>query len=316
MKAYTDILNEVLETGELDDNRTDTKAFRIPGAMFKHDMRTGFPLLTTKKINPQTVFTELEFFIKGLTDKQWLKDRGCNIWNSWCNPEKVPYANDEETKCKMSDENDLGQIYGYQWTNWEQYVISGCYSTKGYGAQGCQGSSSQGCQGYHGTPTIPLYSVKIINQLKNAIDILKTNPQSRRNIVTAWNPASLHKMALVPCHFQFQLLSNGQWLDLHWSQRSVDTFLGLPFNIASYGLLLELIAKHVGMTPRYLIGHLADVHLYENHLNQARLQLLREPFPLPKIVLPDNVNLFEWEATQFQLVDYQHHAFIKAPISV
>ena len=293
MKAYLDILREVFETGELDDNRTDTKAYRIPGAMFKHDMRTGFPLLTTKKINPQTVFTELEFFIKGLTDKQWLKEKKCNIWNEWCNPKKVAYANDEDAKQKMADENDLGRVYGAQWTGWLKYTVSGVDNR--FGA---------------------LYSVSKINQLQNAIDTLKTNPKSRRNIVTAWNPAELDQMALPPCHFQFQLISNGEYVDLHWSQRSVDTFLGLPFNIASYALLLELIAKQVGMTPRYLIGHLADVHLYENHVEQSKLQLSRESFNLPKIVLPAISNIFEWNSTDWQLVDYQHHAFIKAPIAV
>jgi thymidylate synthase len=293
MKAYSDILNEVLTTGELDDNRTDTKAYRIPGAMFKHDMRTGFPLLTTKKINPQTVFTELEFFIKGLSDKQWLKDRGCNIWNEWCNPKKVPYGNDEDTKQKMVEENDLGRCYGVQWVSWLKYTCTGYDSRFG-----------------------PLYSVESINQLKNAIETLKKNPTSRRNIVTAWNPAELDQMALPPCHKDFQFFSNGDWVDLHWSQRSVDTFLGLPFNIASYGLLLELVAKHVGMTPRYLIGHLGDVHLYENHVEQAKLQLSRETLLLPKLILPDNIDIFTWESNQFQVVDYQHHAFIKAPIAV
>ena len=155
-----------------------------------------------------------------------------------------------------------------------------------------------------------------INQLQTAIDKLKTNPFDRHMIVTAWNPSILHKQALPPCHFQFQFISNGHYLDLHWSQRSVDTFLGLPFNIASYALLLALVAKHVGMTPRYLIGHLADVHLYENHVEQAKLQLSRVERELPKLILPDVVDVFTWEATQFKIDGYDPHPFIKAPIAV
>ena len=288
MKIYQDILRQILEEGTPSNDRTGTGTIKTTGAMFKHNMQDGFPLLTTKKINPKTVFVELEFFIKGLTDKQWLKDRNCNIWNEWCSPLKVPYDTDIQTQQKMADECDLGPIYGNQWRRWKQYTET---------------DDGQ-------------YTVTYIDQLKNAINTLKTNPTDRRNIVTAWNPAELHAMALPPCHKDFQLTSDGTYLDLTWTQRSVDTFLGLPFNIASYGMLLELIAKTVGMKPRYLVGQLVDVHLYSNHMTQVRTQLSRFPKQLPTLILPDNVDVFTWTHDQYELVGYDPAPFIKAPIAV
>lgn len=281
MKEYLDILQQVLDEGERKPNRTGIDTFSLSGAMFRHDMRKGFPLLTTKRMPPKTIFAELEGFIKGITDKTWYQKRGCNIWNEWCNPTIVPYGNDEATKARMAAEPDLGPIYGYQWRNFN-------------------GSG--------------------VDQLKNALETLKHNPTDRRMIISAWNPIQLSEMALPPCHFCFHLLSDGKFLDLCWSQRSVDTFLGLPFNIASYAMLLTLIAKEVHMIPRYLVGHLDDVHIYENHLEQVREQLSRKPFELPTIeILNSDGNdwsIFDWEYTDFNLINYQHHPTIKAPVAV
>jgi thymidylate synthase len=299
MKAYHDILRQIIDEGTVSGNRTDTSAIKTTGAMFKHNMQDGFPLLTTKKINPRVVFAELEFFIKGYSDKAWLKERKCNIWNEWCNPLKVPYAHDDETKAKMADENDLGRIYGVQWRNWGGSVTK---------------SMEQMIS--HDTWNYRFTDIPGIDQLKNCIDTLKNDPNSRRNIVLAWNPAELAQMALPPCHFGFQITSNGEYVDLTWFQRSVDTFLGLPFNIASYGLLLELIAKTVGMKARFLVGQLVDVHIYENHLTQVNEQLSRDSKKLPTLVLPDDVNIFDWEYTQHEILNYEPHPFIKAPIAV
>lgn len=293
MKAYHDILRQVLEEGTVSEDRTGTGTIKTTGAMFKHNMQDGFPLLTTKKINPKTVFVELEFFIKGLTDKKWLKDRGCNIWNQWCNPQKVAYGHDEETKKQMAEENDLGLVYGYQWRN-----FGGLREEK------------------HTDNSVVISSNVGVDQLKNVIETLKTNPTDRRMIVMAWNPMHLNQMALPPCHFGFQFTSDGEYLDLTWFQRSVDTFLGLPFNIASYGMLLELVAATVGMKSRYLVGQLVDVHIYSNHLTQVNTQLSRTHRDLPKLILPKNLDIFNWEYEQYELVGYDPHPFIKAPIAI
>lgn len=281
MKPYLDLLKQVFDEGERKPNRTGIDTISLSGAMFRHDMRKGFPLLTTKKMPPRTIFAELEGFIKGIFDKTWYQERKCNIWNGWCNPKIVPYGNDEATKARMAAESDLGPIYGYQWRNFN-------------------GSG--------------------VDQLKNAIETLKRDPTDRRMIVSAWNPIQLPEMALPPCHFCFHLLSDGKFFDLCWSQRSVDTFLGLPFNIASYAMLLTLIAKEVRMTPRYLVGHLDDVHIYENHFEQAKEQLSRQPFELPTIEIlnsdGDGWSIFDWKYTDFRLNNYRHHDKIEAPVAV
>lgn len=280
MQQYIDIAKNVLDNGLYKENRTGEGTFSISGAMFEFDMSTGkFPLLTTKKMGLKTIFAELEFFIKGLTDKKWLQERGCHIWDEWCNPTKVPYSNDKEVQKKMLAENDLGKIYGYQWNN------------------------------FNG-----------VNQLEELITTLKTNPNSRRMIVSAWNPSDLDKMALPPCHYGFQLISDGEYLDLLWSQRSVDVALGLPFNIASYAMLLKLISKQVGMKPRKLVGFLGDVHVYESHIKNLELQIKRKPLELPSVEILDNDRknwtIWDWEFTDFSLLEYKSHEKLSYNIAV
>lgn len=294
MKQYFDIIDTVLaENQGLCENRTAVQTIKTTGTMFKHDLGNGFPILTTKKINPQTVFTELEFFIKGMNEKSWLKHRNCHIWDAWCNPQKVPYGHDEATLKSMANEDDLGRIYGVQWRNW-----GGIFNKT-------ETDNSIVIQWENG-----------IDQLKNAHDTLLKDPNNRRNIVMAWNPSELSQMALPPCHFGFQFTSDGEYLDLTFFMRSVDTFLGMPFNIASYGMLLALMAKTVGMRARYLVGFFVDTHIYSNHLDQIALQRSREPYALPTLILPDDVNIFEWDATQWKLENYQHHPFIKGDVAV
>lgn len=280
MQQYIDIAKNVLDNGLYKENRTGEGTFSISGAMFEFDMSTGkFPLLTTKKMGLKTIFAELEFFIKGLTDKKWLQERGCHIWDEWCNPTKVPYSNNKEVQKKMLAENDLGKIYGYQWNN------------------------------FNG-----------VNQLEELITTLKTNPNSRRMIVSAWNPSDLDKMALPPCHYGFQLISDGEYLDLLWSQRSVDVALGLPFNIASYAMLLKLISKQVGMKPRKLVGFLGDVHVYESHIKNLELQIKRKPLELPSVEILDNDRknwtIWDWEFTDFSLLEYKSHEKLSYNIAV
>ena len=293
MKAYTDMLKEILEYGEWSDNRTGVRTKKLTGIMFKHDMREGFPLLTTKKMNLKMIATELEFFVKGLTDKKWLQDRGCHIWDEWCNPKKVPYDYDDETKAKMKAETDLGVVYGFQWRNFGG----------GSFAERVNGKILSGNE-------------TGADQLLNILTTLQKNPNDRRMICSAWNPNALDSMALPPCHLLWQVLSNGKDIDLIWYQRSCDMFLGVPYNIASYALLLELIANSIGMKPRRLIGCLADAHIYENHQEQIDLQLSREPKSLPTLYLPENADILTWTADNFTLDNYDPHPFIKAPIAV
>lgn len=290
MQSYLNIVKKILEKGELKNTRQGTDAYTIAGGMFEHDMASGYPLLTTKKMPFKIMAAELEFFIKGLTDKQWLIDRNCHIWDEWCNPKKVPYGHDEETKKKMAAERDLGPIYGFQWRHFNAPYTN--YDTD-YTGQGT-------------------------DQLKRAINLLKTNPNDRRMIVMAWNPLMLDQMALPPCHYGYQLTVTNGRLNLLWNQRSIDIMLGLPFNIASYALLLHLLAKETNLKEGKLVGFLADIHLFTNHLDGAREQLARDPniYPLPQIKTEKFTNIFDWQYTDTELLNYQSHPKISFPIAV
>ena len=281
MKQYLDIMKSILDNGTLKHNRTGIDTISYPCQFLRHDMREGFPLLTTKKVGLKTVCGELEMFIKGITSKKFLQERNVKIWNEWANPAKVHYGNDEATKIKMAAEDDLGKIYGYQWNNFND---SG------------------------------------INQLKNVIHTLQTNPTDRRMLVSAWNPQQLDQMALPPCHFCFQLISDGEYIDLLWSQRSADWFLGVAFDLASYAMLLTLICKQVNMKPRYLAGSFADAHIYVNHLEQVKEQLSRTPYELPTVKILNaedpSWTIWDWKYTDFELENYTCHPAIKAPVAV
>jgi thymidylate synthase len=234
------------------------------------------------------IASELEFFIKGITDKNWLRDKNNNIWNEWCSPDVIPYSHDPEVQKKMMEERELGPIYGWQWRN-----FGAKYTT------------------HNGDP-----EGEGIDQLKNLVDKLKTNPDDRRMIVSAWNPTDLKSMALPPCHFCFQVTVIDGKLNLMWSQRSVDVALGLPFNIASYGLLLHLLAKEAGLKEGKLVGFLGDTHVYENHVEGLKEQLARKPFPLPKLKTENFTSIFEWNHEDTKVEDYEHHPRIKFKIAV
>lgn len=287
MKEYLRIVHEVLSKGTAKNNRTKIPTIALAGALFEHDLQKGFPLLTTKKMGIKSISAELEFFIKGITDKQWLQDRGCTIWNEWCNPSIVPYGHDEETQRKMAIERDLGPIYGWQWRNFGGTYID--YKTP----------CTDGC-----------------DQLANAIDRLAHDVNDRRSIVSSWNPKDLDMMALPPCHWGFQLFTNDGRLCLAWVQRSVDVGLGLPYNIASYALLLTLIAKQLDLPAGKLIGELGDVHVYTNHIQKLEEQLERDCQTLPEIVIPGFKNIFDWEYDQVKLINYHAHPGIKLEIAV
>lgn len=290
MKAYLDIVKNVLENGEKVSTRQGTEAYTIAGAYFEHDMSKGFPLLTTKKVPMRLVASELEFFINGITDKQWLIDRNNHIWDEWASPKKAPYGHDEESKKKMLEERDLGPIYGFQWRHFNAKYEN--YDSD-YNGQG-------------------------VDQLKKLVETLKTNPRDRRMIVNAWNPQQLEEMGLPPCHYSFQVTTINGKLNLMWNQRSVDTMLGLPFNIASYALLLHLLAKETGMQEGKLVGFLADVHLFENHVEGAKEQLSRDPnkYPLPKIETENWKSIFDWKYEDTKLLNYESYPRISFEIAI
>jgi thymidylate synthase len=288
MKAYLEIVRKILDEGIEKNNRTGINAIAIPGAMFEHDMSEGFPLLTTKSVPFRLVSSELEFFIKGITDKVWLQKRNNHIWDEWCSPDKVSYGHDDDTQKKMLEERDLGPIYGFQWRN--------------FGAL------------YNAYDKAP--ATKGVDQLKNVIHTLKTNPTDRRMLVSAWNPMHLKHMALPPCHYGFQIIVVAGKLSVLWNQRSVDTALGLPFNIASYGLLLHLLAKEAGLEEGRLIGFLGDTHIYSNHIDGLKKQLKNRPLELPTITTHGFNSIFNWEYKDTEILDYKHHAPIKFDIAV
>ena len=298
-KQYLELLDDILVNGTPKDDRTGTGTYSVFGRQIRHNMKDGFPLLTTKKMAWKTMITELLWFLCGDTHIKFLVENNCHIWDGdaykayrksvqehW---EKGGDVADMETfleditKYESDEWGELGPIYGKQWRDW------------------------------HGN-----------DQIKNLIKSLKENPDSRRHMVSAWNVADLDQMALPPCHYGFQCyVRDGKYLSLMWNQRSVDTFLGLPFNIASYGLLLLMLAKECDLIPDQLIGNLGDVHLYKNHVEQAIEQTKREPFPLPDVKLMSNINFkaalngtldeIQWE--DFYLLGYQSHPRIKAELS-
>jgi len=353
-KDYQALLQDILDNGVTKSDRTGTGTISVFGRQIRHKMSDGFPLLTTKKMAWKTMVTELLWFLRGDTNIKYLVDNNCHIWDRDCfknyifNSEWIPISSvsggfigtktgsDEimtqelfVNKIKTDDGfakkwGELGPIYGAQWRGWKININTLHWEE--------------------------------IDQIQNLINELKTNPDSRRLMVSAWNVGELDSMTLPPCHYGFQVytreLSDDERFRLYvkrdnplyplnvedvdkyltligiptraislmWNQRSVDTFLGLPFNIASYGLLLEIIAKEVNMIPDELIGNLGDTHLYLNHIEQAKEQIEREPYKLPKLCMDYREGEYDKDLKgfvpdDFVLFNYQSHPSIKAPLS-
>lgn len=264
MKAYLELLQDILDNGVRKEDRTGTGTISVFGRQMRIDLQQGFPLLTTKKLHTKSIIHELLWFLSGSTNIRYLQDNGVTIWDEW------------------ADENgDLGRVYGAQWRTW-------------LGPDG-----------------------RVVDQIAGVIEQIRRNPDSRRHLVSAWNPAEVDGMALPPCHYAFQFyVANGR-LSCMFQMRSVDTFLGLPFNLASYALLTHMVAQQCGLEPGELIWTGGDVHIYLNHLEQVQLQLSREPYPLPKLVIkrkPDSI--FDYRYEDFEFEGYQFHPGIKAPIAV
>ena len=363
-KQYQDLLQSILDYGVEKKDRTGTGTKSIFGYTIRHNMQDGFPVLTTKKMAWKTMVTELLWFLRGDTNIKFLVDNGCHIWdgdayksylNKWnyesfpndgsvvsVEPIKVePHTKEQfiyrvKTDVEFAKKwGELGPVYGKQWRSWENFFYDN------------PDPDSDGFSHYE------------VDQISTLINDLKTNPDSRRLMVNAWNVGELDQMVLPPCHYGFQVYTRELSLEerykiafpiwkekygpladtmvptnvdntpykiptraisLMWNQRSVDTFLGLPFNIASYGLLLTILAKEVNMVPDQLIGNLGDTHLYLNHIEQAKEQIGREPFELPTLnQFPtyegSRPSIESYVVGDFTLKDYQSHPSIKAPLS-
>ena len=282
----------ILEHGEDRPDRTGTGTRSVFGYQTRYDLREGFPLLTTKKMYLRPIAEELLWFIKGDTNIKYLVDRNVKIWNEW------PYEDFKKSKEfngetleefveKIKNDDDfakkhgnLGPVYGAQWRNFNN----------------------------EGT-----------DQLMKLIDSLKNNPFSRRHIISAWNPSQVDEMALPPCHtlMQFYVSSDKKYLSCQLYQRSADTFLGVPFNIASYALLTCMLAQVCGYEPKEFIHTIGDAHIYKNHFDVVKTQIEREPLPIPRLVLNKDIdNLFDFKIEDIKLEGYQSHGPLKGKVSV
>ena len=277
MQQYLDLMRHVYEHGDRKGDRTGTGTVSVFGYQMRFDLSQGFPLVTTKKCHLRSIIHELLWFLKGETNTNYLKEHGVTIWDEWA-----------------TENGDLGPVYGHQWRSW---------------------ATADG---------------RTIDQISEVVEQIKTKPNSRRLIVSAWNPADLPdesvspqanvhegRMALAPCHAFFQFyVSNGR-LSCQLYQRSADIFIGVPFNIASYALLTMMIAQVCDLEPGDFVHTFGDAHLYLNHLEQTELQLSREPYPLPQMIInPEVRNLLEFRFEDFELIGYQSHPHIKAPIAI
>ena len=277
MQEYLDLMRHVKENGVKKEDRTGTGTLSIFGYQMRFDLSKGFPLVTTKKCHMRSIIHELLWFIKGETNIAYLKENGVSIWDEWA-----------------TEEGELGPVYGKQWRSWE-------------GANG-----------------------EVVDQLTELIEQIKTNPDSRRLIISAWNPSVLPdtkfspkenaaqgKQALPPCHTMFQFYVLNGKLSCQLYQRSGDIFLGVPFNIASYSLFTMMIAQVCGLQAGEFVHTFGDAHLYLNHLEQVDTQLARKPFELPTMQInPDVKDIFSFTIDDFELLNYQSHPHIKAPVAI
>lgn len=290
---YLSILKEILEYGSLEENRTGVSAYTIPSSIIRHDMSEGFPLLTVRKIPYKSVRVELEGFLKGITSKKWYRDRGCGFWNEWSSPSFVPYGTDDESKNKMRECDELGPIYGTSWRDFGKVYAYNRSNQKWLIEKG-------------------------VDQLKDIVESLKSDPQSRRMVCLAWNPLNLTQMSLVPCHFAWRVQVIGGKLHLSWFQRSCDFILGIPSNMSSYATLLHLLSLESGIPMGTITGHLDNVHVYENHV-EGSLKMIEDfswSEELPNIKTSDFSSIFDWDHSKTKLNNYHPLIDLKFDVAI
>ncbi|MBC1375506.1 thymidylate synthase [Listeria farberi] len=314
MKQYLDLEKYVLENGTQKGDRTGTGTISTFGYQMRFDLQEGFPIMTTKRVPFKLVVSELLWFLHGDTNIRYLLQHNNNIWNEWAFERFVKstdYNGEDMTDFGLRAERDpaFNEVYQSEMEKFkarilEDEVFANKYGELGniYGKQWREWKTSQG---------------ETIDQLADLIEMIKTNPNSRRLIVSAWNPEDIPNMALPPCHSLFQFYVADGKLSCQLYQRSADIFLGVPFNIASYALLTHLIAREVGLDVGEFIHTMGDAHLYNNHIEQVKEQLSRTPHKLPKLVLSDKpATIFDFEVADISLDGYNPDPAIKAPISV
>lgn len=311
MQQYVDLVKRILAEGEERHDRTGVGTKAVFSHDLKFDLRESFPLVTVKKTLWRSAFIEMLWFIRGEPNIKFLKDHGVSIWDEWAD-----------------EAGNLGPVYGVQWREWPgkihavplRELVDTALTTPSekfdYAKyENYVGERSSGSPEYE---TMSLYQERV-DQLSELIVSLKTNPTGRRHMVTAWNPGFIKEMGLPPCHYLFQCyVSNDGFLDLKWSQRSVDVMLGLPFNIAQYALLTHMIAMVCGYRPRYLMATLGDTHVYSNHIDAVEKIITHAPKPATaQLVINrtvDDINAFTFD--DFDVINYDSHPFIKLPVAV
>jgi thymidylate synthase len=293
MRQYLDLLDHILKNGTRKEDRTGTGTLAVFGYQMRFDLADGFPLVTTKKLHLKSIIHELLWFLNGDTNIQYLAKNKVRIWDDW------PYARFQQSEdfkgetirefgARIAEDDEfaqkwgeLGPVYGHQWRSW------------------------------------PAPDGHTIDQISNLVHNIRTKPDSRRHIVSAWNVADIEDMTLPPCHCLFQFFVADGKLSCQLYQRSADTFLGVPFNIASYSLLLMMVARACGLEAGEFVHTFGDVHIYTNHLEQVELQLSREPRPLPIMKInPDVTDIFSFRYEDFELLEYDPHPHIKGLVAV
>ncbi|WP_068672045.1 thymidylate synthase [Oceanobacillus sp. Castelsardo] len=313
-QAYLDLCQHILENGNKRDDRTNTGTYSIFGHQMRFDLKEGFPLLTTKRIPFKLIVSELLWFIKGDTNIRYLLQHNNNIWNEWAFEKWV--KSDEYTGPDMTNfgircqqDPEFNKLYREQMSLFKEKILTDDAFSEKYGHLG----SVYGKQWRNWKTS----QNETIDQLKDLIEGIKHNPNSRRHIVSAWNPEDIPNMALPPCHTLFQFYVADGKLSCQLYQRSGDVFLGVPFNIASYALLTHLIAHECNLEVGEFVHTLGDAHIYSNHVEQVQIQLKRDlrAFPILKLN-QEKQSIFEYEADDIEVVDYNPHPTIKAPIAV
>jgi len=312
-KEYLDLARRILAEGTVREDRTGTGTKSVFGHQMRFDLQKGFPLLTTKRVYFKLIKSELLWFLKGDTNIRFLLENNNHIWDEWAFEKYVKsedYKGPDMTDfgLRVQEDAEFKQAYQEQMELFRENVLNDDAFAEKYGSLGnVYGAQWRAWQKKDGG---------VIDQIKNVIESIKTNPMSRRHIVSAWNPEEVPTMALPPCHTLFQFYVDGNKLSCQLYQRSGDVFLGVPFNIASYALLTHLVAQETGLEVGEFIHTIGDAHLYMNHMDQINEQLTREPRPFPEIKLNKDKSIFDFEMDDIEVLDYHPHKGIKAPIAV